>query len=54
VISGGSAKREMEIGKKATSHGKAPSKESGIKAKEGERITMPKRGDELGFSKNQH
>jgi hypothetical protein len=34
-MSGGSAKREMETGKKATSHGKAPSRESGTKAKEG-------------------
>jgi hypothetical protein len=34
-MSGGSAKREMETGKKATSHGKAPSRESVTKAKEG-------------------
>jgi hypothetical protein len=34
VISGGSAKREMEIGEKATSHGKAPSRESGTKERE--------------------
>jgi hypothetical protein len=34
-MSRGSAKREMETGKKATSHGKAPSRESGTKAKEG-------------------
>jgi hypothetical protein len=34
-MSGGSAKREMETGEKATSHGKAPSRESGTKAKEG-------------------
>jgi hypothetical protein len=34
-MSGGSAKREMETGKKATCHGKAPSRESGTKAKEG-------------------
>jgi hypothetical protein len=32
---GGSAKREMETGEKATSHGKAPSRESSTKAKEG-------------------
>jgi hypothetical protein len=32
---GGSAKREMETGDKATSHGKAPSRESGTKGKEG-------------------
>jgi hypothetical protein len=34
-MSRGSAKREMETGEKATSHGKAPSRESGTKAKEG-------------------
>jgi hypothetical protein len=34
-MSGGSAKREIETGEKATSHGKAPSRESGTKAKEG-------------------
>jgi hypothetical protein len=34
-MSGGSAKREMETGEKATSHGKAPSRESDAKAKEG-------------------
>jgi hypothetical protein len=34
-MSGGSAKREVETGEKATSHGKAPSRESGTKAKEG-------------------
>jgi hypothetical protein len=34
-MSGGSAKREMETSEKATSHGKAPSRESGTKAKEG-------------------
>jgi hypothetical protein len=33
-MSGGFAKREMEIGEKATSHGKAPSRESGAKGKE--------------------
>jgi hypothetical protein len=33
-MSGGSAKRETETGKKATSHGKAPSRESGAKGKE--------------------
>jgi hypothetical protein len=32
-MSGGSAKREMETGEKATSHGKAPSRESGTKGK---------------------
>jgi hypothetical protein len=34
-MSGGSAKREMETDEKATSHGKAPSRESATKAKEG-------------------
>jgi hypothetical protein len=33
-MSGGSAKREMETGKKAASHGKAPSSESGAKGRE--------------------
>jgi hypothetical protein len=33
-MSGGSAKREMEIDDKATSHGKAPSRESGAKGRE--------------------
>jgi hypothetical protein len=33
-MSGGSAKREMETGDKGTSHGKAPSRESGIKGRE--------------------
>ena len=33
-MSGGSAKREMETGEKATSHVKAPSRESGAKGKE--------------------
>jgi hypothetical protein len=34
VMLGGSAKREMETGKKATSHGKAPSRESSAKGRE--------------------
>jgi hypothetical protein len=34
VMSGGSAKREMETGDKATSHAKAPSRESGTKGRE--------------------
>jgi hypothetical protein len=34
-MSGGSAKREMETDNKATSHAKAPSRESGTKVKEG-------------------
>jgi hypothetical protein len=33
-MSGGSGKREMETGEKATSHGKAPSRESGAKGRE--------------------
>jgi hypothetical protein len=33
-MSGGSTKREMETGDKATSHGKAPSRESGAKGRE--------------------
>jgi hypothetical protein len=33
-MSGGSAKREMETGEKATSHGKAPSRESDAKGRE--------------------
>jgi hypothetical protein len=33
-MSGGSAKREMETGDKAISHGKAPSRESGAKGRE--------------------
>jgi hypothetical protein len=33
-MSGVSTKREMETGEKATSHGKAPSRESGAKGKE--------------------
>jgi hypothetical protein len=32
-MTGGSTKREMETGEKATSHGKAPSREFGTKAK---------------------
>jgi hypothetical protein len=44
---GGSAKREMETGDKATSHGKAPSRESGTKVKEGSppRIKSHRSGD---------
>jgi SRSO17 transposase len=33
-MSGGSAKREMETGEKATSHGKASSRQSGAKGRE--------------------
>jgi hypothetical protein len=46
-MSGKSAKREMETGKKATSHGKAPSRESSTKAKEGSPpcVKSHRRGD---------
>ena len=46
-MSGGSAKREMETGEKATSHGKAPSRESSTKAKEGSppRVKSHRSGD---------
>jgi hypothetical protein len=46
-MSGGSTKREMETGEKATSHGKAPSRESGTKAKEGSppRVKSHRSGD---------
>jgi hypothetical protein len=46
-MSGGSAKREMETDEKARSHGKAPSRESGTKAKEGSppRVKSHRSGD---------
>jgi hypothetical protein len=46
-MSGGSAKREIETGEKATSHGKAPSRESSTKAKEGSppRVKSHRSGD---------
>jgi hypothetical protein len=46
-MSGGSAKREMETDEKATRHGKAPSRESGTKAKEGSppRVKSLRSGD---------
>jgi hypothetical protein len=46
-MSRGSAKREMETGEKATSHGKAPSRESDTKGKEGTppRIKSHQSGD---------
>ena len=46
-MSGGSAKREMETGEKATSHGKAPSRESGAKGREESppRVKLHRRGD---------
>jgi hypothetical protein len=43
-MSGGSAKREMETGEKATSHGKAPSRESGTKGNEGSLLTSSRIG----------
>jgi hypothetical protein len=52
-MSGGSAKREMETGEKATSHGKAPSRESGTKAREGSppRIKSHRSGDKKKMMK---
>jgi hypothetical protein len=46
-MSGGSAKTGMETSKKAASHGKAPSRESGTKAKEGSplRVKSHRNGD---------
>jgi hypothetical protein len=46
-MSGGSVKREMETGEKAISHGKAPSREFGTKAKEGSppRVKSHRSGD---------
>jgi hypothetical protein len=46
-MSGESAKREMETGEKATSHGKAPSRESSTKANEGSppRVKSHRSGD---------
>jgi hypothetical protein len=46
-MSGGSAKREMETDEKAISHGKAPSRGSGTKAKEGSppRVKSHRSGD---------
>jgi hypothetical protein len=46
-MSGGSVKSEMETGEKATSHGKAPSRESGNKGKEGSppRVKSHRSGD---------
>jgi hypothetical protein len=61
-MSGASAIREIGTGgDKTASSGRTHSRESAHKHKEessssikSERITMPKRGGELGFSKNQH
>jgi hypothetical protein len=50
---GGSAKREMETGEMATSHGKAPSRESGTKTKEGSppRVKSHQSGDKKKMKK---
>jgi hypothetical protein len=61
-MSGASAIREIGTGgDKTASSGRTHSRESAHKHKEessssikSERITMPKRGGELGFSKNKH
>jgi hypothetical protein len=52
-MSGGSAKREMETGEKATSHGKAPSMESSTKVKEGSppRVKSHRSGDNKKMKK---
>jgi hypothetical protein len=52
-MSGGSAKREMETGEKATSHGKAPPRESSTKAKEGSppRVKLHRSGDKNKMKK---
>jgi hypothetical protein len=52
-MSGGSTKREMEIGEKATSHGKAPTREFGTKAKEGSplRVKSHRSGDKKKMMK---
>jgi hypothetical protein len=52
-MSGGSAKREMETGEKATSHGKAPSRESGAKGKEESppRVKSHRSGDKKKMKK---
>jgi hypothetical protein len=52
-MSRGSAKREMETGKKATSHGKAPSRESSAKGKEesSPRIKSHRSGDKKMMKK---
>jgi hypothetical protein len=46
-MSGGSTKREMETSDKATSHGKAPSRESDAKGREGSppRVKSHQSGD---------
>jgi hypothetical protein len=50
---GASAKREMATGEKATSHGKAPSRESGTKGKEGSplRVKSHRSGDKKKMMK---
>jgi hypothetical protein len=52
-MSGGSTKREMETGEKATSHRKAPSRESGTKGKEGSplRVKSHRSGDKKKMKK---
>ena len=52
-MSGGSAKREMETGDKATSHGKAPSRESGAKGREDSppRVKSHRSGDKKKMKK---
>jgi hypothetical protein len=52
-MSGGSTKREMETGEKATSHRKAPSRESGAKGKEESpsRIKSHRSGDKKKMKK---
>jgi hypothetical protein len=53
MMLGGSAKREMETGEKATSHGKAPSKESDAKGKEESppRVQSHRSGDKKKMKK---
>jgi hypothetical protein len=52
-MSGGSTKREMETSEKATSHGKAPSRESNTKGKEGSppRVKLHQSGDKNKMKK---
>jgi hypothetical protein len=52
-MSGDHTKKEMEIGEKATSHGKAPSKESGAKGREESppRVKSHRSGDKKKMKK---
>jgi hypothetical protein len=52
-MSGGSAKREMETGDKATSHGKAPSRKSSAKGREESppRVNSHRSGDKKKMMK---